>query len=228
MAPALASPKHDRFSTPAAVQRAASCAWDNRFEEAFGLLDGKKNTDARYALEWGWAELVRNMVMGSASTDNSKLLNHFHRAEKLARAMQKRANDNESKDKSLLRKVASFIAGPPLPADPHALGIRLQADAIYADALLITALSQLNANQPITGFLNLRKCWGCYRDLLEAIETRGSDVPPSIVESIRFGTGVFYVFLSLLPEKLIKVCSGPVPAQQHLLATHMHPPPRRR
>eukprot|EP01060_Flectonema_neradi_P034325 TRINITY_DN5994_c0_g1_i1.p1 TRINITY_DN5994_c0_g1~~TRINITY_DN5994_c0_g1_i1.p1 ORF type:complete len:590 (+),score=113.24 TRINITY_DN5994_c0_g1_i1:409-2178(+) len=95
-----------------------------------------------------------------------------------------------------------------LPEDPAALNWKLECDVIYADAMLVRSICQLRMNAYLKGAVNIRKTWGYYQSLLKALELRGSDINDVVRDNIKYGVGVFYVFLTLVPSGLMKVLSA--------------------
>ena len=95
-----------------------------------------------------------------------------------------------------------------LPEDPAALNWKLECDVIYADAMLVRSICQLRMNAYLKGAVNIRKTWGYYQTLLKALEQRGPDISDVVRDNIKYGVGVFYVFLTLVPSGLMKVLSA--------------------
>ena len=88
---------------------------------------------------------------------------------------------------------------------------------MYGDALLALAVLQLRTSSKLKGALNMRKSYKqfeqCQRDF-DAGKLRES---PELARCLRFGVGLFYFALSIIPGNLVKVielvgCVRPPPA----------------
>ncbi|CAD2217894.1 tetratricopeptidedomain 39C [Angomonas deanei] len=85
---------------------------------------------------------------------------------------------------------------------------KLECDVIYADALLVRAIIQLMMNSYLKGGINLRKAWGCYHTLIDIVEKDTEKrIPRELEMCIKFGAGLFYTFLALVPANLMKLLS---------------------
>lgn len=86
---------------------------------------------------------------------------------------------------------------------------KLECDVIYADALLVRSLVQLTMNSYMKGAYNLRKTWGCYYALMQEVEKdAGRTISKELELNIKYGCGVFYTYLALVPAGLMKLLSA--------------------
>lgn len=85
---------------------------------------------------------------------------------------------------------------------------KLECDVCYADALLMRSICQLMMNSYLKGGLNLRKAWGAYHTLMQTVlKDIHHKIPREMCMCIKYGVGVFYAFLSLVPASLMKMLS---------------------
>ncbi|EPY23651.1 tetratricopeptide repeat domain 39B [Strigomonas culicis] len=70
------------------------------------------------------------------------------------------------------------------------------------------AILQLMMNSYLKGGINLRKAWGCFHSLTTIVEKDTDNrIPYDIKMCVKYGTGVFYTFLALVPANLMKLLS---------------------
>lgn len=84
---------------------------------------------------------------------------------------------------------------------------KLECDVIYADALIVRSLVQLQQNSYLKGGVNLRKAWGCYWALVQEME-KDPNIPTELQMNIKYGCGCFYTYLALVPAGLMKLLSA--------------------
>ena len=120
--------------------------------------------------------------------------------------VRKLQEKQREKDKEAYKKQQA-VAG----AKDFAVAWKAECDVIYADALLVRSLVQLTMNSYLKGGVNLRKTWGCYYALMQEVEKDQAgpkQIPEEVVMNIKFGCGVFYCYLALVPAGLMKLLSA--------------------
>eukprot|EP01059_Diplonema_ambulator_P026757 TRINITY_DN4418_c2_g2_i1.p1 TRINITY_DN4418_c2_g2~~TRINITY_DN4418_c2_g2_i1.p1 ORF type:complete len:613 (+),score=261.65 TRINITY_DN4418_c2_g2_i1:51-1841(+) len=253
----MATPASPLGSHKEVIEAVTAC-WNNEYDNAMELLKTKKDTHPRFAVEWAFLFLIKDL-MGATSKSKEDVMVMFQKADRLAYAqrdgqgksadavvppdeevaeeeteavMQAAEEDGveevrKEKPKLLSRGWKAMGSGistissmganvfksatgqaNKLPDDPNALRWRLECDVIYADCLLIRSIIQLRGNQYVKGAVNIRKTWGYYQTLIKVLDQRGSEIPTEISDNIKFGVGVFYIFLTLVPSGLMKVLSA--------------------
>jgi len=86
---------------------------------------------------------------------------------------------------------------------------KLECDVIYADAMLARSITQLALNSYVKGGINLRKTWGSYYNLLKEVENdKSGTIPKELAMNIKYGCGVFYAYLALVPAGLMRLLSA--------------------
>jgi hypothetical protein len=78
---------------------------------------------------------------------------------------------------------------------------------IQADAILSRAINQLQINQYVRAAWNMKSCWQIYSGLLKAHTDKDGNMTlhPEIHEHLKFGVGLFYYIVSLVPGVMLKI-----------------------
>lgn len=138
--------------------------------------------------------------MVAASTEDAPELTDKER-KKIEEKKKKAAEKQREKDKAAFKNAAAKGSVD--------VSWKLECDVIYADALLVRSLTQLNQNSYMKGGVNLRKTWGCYLALLKELEKdKDGAIPKELDLSIKYGAGAFYIYLALVPAGLMKLLSA--------------------
>jgi len=217
------------------VQKAVDLIWNNQCDEAERILSAKKDTNPRWALEWACCMCIRGL-MSASNEVREAMLDRFQHADGLATKTKytvpeededdieavlaaaeadKALSDKEraailkEREKALEKRRANDKDAFKKGNDRIAQNWKLECDVIYADALLIRSVVQLTLNSYFKGGVNLRKTWGCFYALQQELEkdTEGA-IPREIAMAIKYGCGVFYTYLALVPAGLMKLLSA--------------------
>ena len=218
------------------VQKAIDLVWDNRGDEAEKILAIKKETNPRWALEWANCMMVRGL-MSASNEGREAMLDRFQHADNLATKVKYSVPEEEDddwddivaaaeedgvtseEDKKRLAKERAKKADKQREKDKKdfkkgdagrdAQNWKLECDVIYADALLVRSVVQLTLNSYFKGGVNLRKTWGCFYALQQELE-RDTDgtIPRDVAMAIKYGCGLFYAYLALVPAGLMKLLSA--------------------
>lgn len=228
-----ASPKDETASTTSAssdqstaigihagVEKAVHMAWNNQYKEAEDILRPQKDKNPRCSVEWAVVAVVKTL-MSSTNEDREKLLDMLKVADGLASStkygepMFTWDDDDASSNSSPVTKKERKIAKKDYKArrkEAEKKGLdfdatwKLECDVIYADCLLLRSIGQLMMNSYLKGGINLRKAWGCYYALIQQVEKDEKNlIPHELRMCIKFGTGMFYTFLALVPAGLMKL-----------------------
>lgn len=139
---------------------------------------------------------------------------------KLDEKKKKHAEKQREKDKDAFLKAQKAAAKSGASVDQT---WKLECDVIYADALLVRSVVQLGMNSYMRGGLNLKKTWGCYHALIKIVEEDTENtIPYELKMNIKYGTGLFFCYLALVPGGLMSVLSAigfiadPVTGEQYL------------
>lgn len=164
------------------VATAVRMMWNNEYDGALKLLEPKKSTQPRYALEWAAVFIVKSL-MSSTNEGREEILDLLGSAESLAGSTKydpPMFSDEDDED-----SVASPASGTGMSRDKKKKEFKarmkeakksgekfnqnwkLECEVIAADALLLRAICQLMMNSYVKGGLNLRKAWGCFYALIK-------------------------------------------------------------
>jgi len=125
---------------------------------------------------------------------------------KLEEKKIKNAEKQREKDKENFLKAQKAAAKSGSSVDQT---WKLECDVIYADALLVRSVVQLQLNSYMKGGYNLKKTWGCYHTLIQEVEKDTENlIPYELKMNIKYGTGLFYCYLALVPGGLMSVLSA--------------------
>ena len=233
------SPRSAEINLHTGVSRAVDLMWDNKPDEAEKILEKKKDTNPRYALEWAHTLLG---LMSASNEQRESMLSRFQHADNLAtankygepmmefdedvdQAMMDAANEDMSqlsdKEKAKLQKAQEKqrekdkeeykkrVKAAAKSGENAGNLWKLECDVIYADALLVRSIVQLTLNSYMRGGINLRKTWGCYYALMAEVEKdKDDEITPEVKNNIKYGCGVFYTYLALVPAGLMKLLSA--------------------
>ena len=233
------SPRSAEINLHTGVSRAVDLMWDNKPDEAEKILEKKKDTNPRYALEWAHTLLG---LMSASNEQRESMLSRFQHADNLAtankygepmmefdedvdQAMMDAANEDMSqlsdKEKAKLQKAQEKqrekdkeeykkrVKAAAKSGENAGNLWKLECDVIYADALLVRSIVQLTLNSYMRGGINLRKTWGCYNALMAEVEKdKDDEITPEVKNNIKYGCGVFYTYLALVPAGLMKLLSA--------------------
>lgn len=219
------------------VMRAVDLLWDNRPDEAEKILLRKKDHNPRWAIEWAYVMCVRGL-MSASNENREAMLDRFQHADGLATKVKYTVPEEDEDDaddiiaaaeadgqtltddekkriqkeraKALEKQREKDKAAYKKGAASHvATNWKLECDVIYADALFVRSIVQLTLNSYFKGGVNLRKTWGCFYALQQEVEkdTEGI-IPNDIAQAIKYGCGVFYAYLALVPAGLMKLLSA--------------------
>jgi hypothetical protein len=171
-------------------QRASKPGWSDSDEE------NEEEAEAKLDLELAAAAAKDGIEL--SAEDKARLEDDKKRLEQIA------AHRKESR--------AAFKASKKT-ADGASLAKwwQLECDVIYAEALLVRSILQLQLQSYIKGAYNLRKAWGYYVTLLKELEADAKDkksIPKEIEMYIKCGAGIFYTYLSLVPGTLMSMLSA--------------------
>lgn len=207
------------------IAKAVKMTWDNQYKEAMELLKTKKSTQPRYALEWAGVYIVESL-MSSTNESRDNIIKLLGEAETLARSQK--YNDSMFSDDEDSDCTESAVPNPTNQKETSysdkkkefkkqkkdALqsntefdeNWKLECEVIYADAILLRAICQIMMNSYLKGGLNLRIAWGMFHGLIQRVEndTTGS-IPEDLTYAIKYGAGLFYTFLALVPASLMKL-----------------------
>lgn len=217
------------------VQKAVDLIWNNQGEEAERILSTKKDTNPRWALEWANCMCIRGL-MSASNEVREAMLDRFQHADGLATktkytvpeededdidallaaAEQDHAlNDKErerirkEREKALEKQREKDKDNFKKGGDRITQNWKLECDVIYADALMVRSVVQLTLNSYFRGGVNLRKTWGCFYALQQEVEKDSEGaIPREIAMAIKYGCGVFYAYLALVPAGLMKLLSA--------------------
>eukprot|EP01064_Diplonema_japonicum_P016352 TRINITY_DN24365_c0_g1_i1.p1 TRINITY_DN24365_c0_g1~~TRINITY_DN24365_c0_g1_i1.p1 ORF type:complete len:548 (+),score=145.37 TRINITY_DN24365_c0_g1_i1:76-1719(+) len=198
------------------VIKAVRLCWNNEHDKAKTIIETKKDSHPRYAVEWAFVFMVRDMLHAN-SKSKEEVMEMFQAADKLAQSQRSGKGRvilegdpmHEHAKNSLWGDFTSIFAhkNKKTPAELEAMRWKLECDVIYADCLLIRSITQLRGNQYVKGAINIRLAWGHYQSLIKVLAHKGGEVPTYISDNIKFGVGMFYIFLTLVPSGLMKVLS---------------------
>lgn len=215
-----------------AVQRAVDMIWNNQADEADKILAVKKDSNPRWAIEWANCMCIKGL-MSASNEQREAMLDRFQHADNLATKMKytpaeeddadieallaaadedkdrlsdkERAELKKQQEKQREKDKKAFKAS----GDDKKTNWKLECDVIYADALMVRSVVQLTLNSYFKGGINLRKTWGCYYALQTELEKdTDNKIPQEIAMSIKYGCGVFYTYLALVPAGLMKLLSA--------------------
>jgi len=179
------SPLCPLFLLHKGVDGAVRCLWDNQFAECEKKLAKGARISPRYCLEYAITKLVETAMFASYETRETAL-EYFSEAEALALQVR---------------------SGPAVLVDGGTTTVdeiwHMECDVITADALFFKAVLQMRMNSYLKGAVNLRKSWGLYASLLQRLSIGG--VPHELEMTIKFGCGMFYTYLTLVPSNLMTV-----------------------
>lgn len=206
------------------ISKAVQLMWNNQYDEALALLEPKKDIQPRYSLEYASVFVVKSL-MSSTTNERERIVNLVIETENVAVAAKYNApmfSDDENDTKSLSsrnslsdlsrdQKKKEFKAQQKKAQKTGAAfdqNWKLECEIVYADALLLRAIGQLMMNSYLKGGLNLRKAWGCFYKLIQEVEKDvDNHIPEDLKLTIKYGTGVFYAFLALVPASLMTLLS---------------------
>lgn len=209
------------------IASAVQKTWNNEYKEAKELLKEKKNSQPRYALEWAAVFIVQSL-MSSTNESRECVLELLSEAENLA--VTSKYNDpmfsdedtsenpqsngghsHKQPEKSRSDKKKEFKKQEKRAlqsGEQFNQNWKLECEVIYADAILLRAICQLMMNSYLKGGLNLRKAWGLYYALIQRVTNdTNNTIPDDLKYAIKYGTGLFYTFLALVPASLMKLLS---------------------
>lgn len=202
------------------VASAVQKMWNNQYDEAASILERKKGTQPRYALEWAAVYIVKSL-MSSTNESREEILNLLSASEDLSVKRKYDApmfSDDDDESSVSSPKVGSRsdkkkeFKEQQKKAEKSGKDFnqswKIECELIYADSLLLRAICQLMMNSYIKGGLNLRKAWGCFHTLIQLVEKDTTNsIPEELKLCIKCGTGTFYAFLALVPANLMKLLS---------------------
>lgn len=209
------------------IANAVLKTWNNQYTEAKELLKEKKNTQPRYALEWAAVFIVQSL-MSSTNESRESVLELLSEAESLAVSSKYNkpmfsdedagdtAENNTAHSRTKTEKSRNDKKKEFKKEEKKALqsgenfnqNWKLECEVIYADAVLLRAICQLMMNSYLKGGLNLRKAWGLYYALIQKVTSDTTNsIPDDLKYAIKYGTGLFYTFLALVPGSLMKLLS---------------------
>lgn len=207
------------------IANAVKMTWDNQYKEAMELLKAKRSTQPRYALEWAGVYIVESL-MSSTNESRENIIKLLGEAEALARSQK--YNESMFSDDETSECTESSVSNPAKQKETtynnkkkefkkqkkEALqsnaefneNWKLECEVIYADAVLLRAICQIMMNSYLKGGLNLRIAWGLFYGLIQKVESDiNESIPDDLKYAIKFGAGLFYTFLALVPASLMKL-----------------------
>jgi tetratricopeptide (TPR) repeat protein len=176
------------------VLDAIKFAMNNDYQQAEIILLPNQRVSPRFALEVVDVRVLRSLVSGLVATE--ELIKDYDTVEKLAEKCRSQQLPIDTEAQSALSHE-----------DLHALQNRLrliwkvECDVVHAEALLMRCSLQINMAHYIKGGVNMRLCWGRYKDLLARLTPGAPPLPKELELAIKFGAGMFYAWLSLVPAK---------------------------
>jgi hypothetical protein len=114
-------------------------------------------------------------------------------------ALEKKA---EADDKRMLSEAKAFAKSRKVAVSPE---WELECDCIQAEALFMRGFYQVGLNAYFKGGLRLRRSWKMYQTLLKRIDSK---TPEELADLVKWGAGLFYLLLSLLPVALTKILAA--------------------
>jgi tetratricopeptide (TPR) repeat protein len=176
----------------------------NDFQLADKLAQKSKYGEAMLDDESDSEELEDEEIQQAMAEDGAEMTEKEKK--KLADKKKKEAKEKREKDKGDYKKKLKDAAKSGQKADQS---WKLECEVIYADALLVRSVVQLQLSYYMKGAYNLKTTWGCYYALIQEVEKDTENlIPYEVKMNIKYGTGLFYCYLVLVPSGLMKVLSA--------------------
>jgi len=171
----------------AKITQGLDLLFSNKFDEADALFKQQKDNIPRFALHYAEVMAFRSLI-SELITDQQESINRLQQAVKLAEDQLKIMEQGQ------IPKNRNDIVKESL--HDHLLDCKI----VLADTLIILAAMQVIDDQRVKGLLNLRRGWKTYRQTMSTVETKLHS--PQVITSLKFGSGLFYFILSLIPPGL--------------------------
>lgn len=164
--------------------------FSNKFEIADEFYETHKSNNPRASLHWAESMLIRS-VLSELQSDKDAALDRMTATLKLAEEQLKVLEaGNIPKGRSDITKqnINNYI---------------VDTRTVLADAHTMTAGLLVLEDARVKGLIHLRKGWKLYRSTLDKVESnKYGTIHPAVFNSLKFGAGLFYFIISLIPPGL--------------------------
>eukprot|EP00026_Physarum_polycephalum_P005662 Phypoly_transcript_05697.p1 GENE.Phypoly_transcript_05697~~Phypoly_transcript_05697.p1 ORF type:complete len:578 (+),score=105.71 Phypoly_transcript_05697:142-1875(+) len=157
--------------------------WGNNFNEAEEVFQKKASSSPRHALHYGEVAFFRG-ILSELTSDRQVAIGRFEAAIALAEDHAKALGNN---------MIPKGVEITPIEIPNYYLDAQIAA----ADGYTLLACLQVMEEARLKGFLNMRRAWKLYKEIISKAEKSGAD--PIVQSSVKFGAGLFYFLISMIP-----------------------------
>jgi len=164
--------------------------WNNDFDAAEEFFKKHKDDNVRFSL--CFAEVITfRSIISDLNADQKVALERLNHTVKLA----------ESHLQSY--EQGQFPANIwPKPEQSTLKSWQLETKIVLADALVMLAALLVMDDARLKGLINLRKSWKIYKTAIESAEKTKEAFDTDVLNSLKFGAGLFFFVISLIPPGL--------------------------
>eukprot|EP00727_Mastigamoeba_balamuthi_P014310 m51a1_g9502 hypothetical protein (664) ;mRNA; r:668700-671211 len=186
------------------VIRGVEAIWDNRTDEAEAILSSQKDSSPAYATHYAEFKFLQSFITADAN-DTKEALDRCDAAQSLAESHVKYYEKGQAPPGVTLDTGDKILVVNKFLEARLALGHCLQMTAI----LKMTRGSKLKAPSfnpiplPFSGALLMRKSWKIFEWTQDHFK-QTDKYHPELVHAMRFGAGMFYFALSIVPSKYLR------------------------